>query len=111
MTAANPVGAGETLVVQCSGLGAVEVAVGAGALAPDPPARVRNAVELTLGERTAEVASAALVPGRVGIYEVRAKVPEGVSTGEAALVVSTGGQFSAPVGVAIRLAAQRSDRP
>ncbi len=94
--------AGERVVVYCTGLGTVTPAVESGAAAPgDQPARVVASVELTIGNKRADVISANLTPGGVGVYEVTAVVPDGV-TGDAVVVtVGAAGQVSPAVTMAI----------
>src|SRR5262249_42853293 len=58
---ANPATAGDTIIVQCTGLGAVDSSIPAGTAAPDAPlARVTAPVSLTIGGVKADVQIAAL---------------------------------------------------
>ena len=58
--AANPVTAGDSIVIQCAGLGAVNPAVAAGAATPDsPPSVTVNAVTVSIGGVDAPVTFAA----------------------------------------------------
>jgi uncharacterized protein (TIGR03437 family) len=101
--AANPVAAGDTIVIQCAGLGAVTPAVAAGTVTPDlPPSVTVNAVTVTIGGVPAAVTSSGLAPGLTGVYQVQAKVPNGVSAGSGVpIIVSAAGQLSQPVTIAI----------
>jgi len=101
--AANPVAAGDTIVIQCAGLGAVTPAVAAGSVTPDsPPSVTVNAVTVTIGGLPAVVTFARLSPGLTGVYQVQAKVPNGVSAGSAVpIAVSAAGRLSQPVTIAI----------
>jgi uncharacterized protein (TIGR03437 family) len=61
-----------------------------------------NAVTVTIGGVPAVVTQSALAPGLTGVYQVQAKVPSGVSAGNAEpIVVSAAGQLSQPVTIAI----------
>jgi uncharacterized protein (TIGR03437 family) len=99
----NPVQAGDTLTLNCSGLGAVDPPVPAGSPAPsDPPSQVTGQVSLTVGGVTAQVISAGLMPGSSGLYQVQATVPDGVPSGDAPVVLSVAGQTSLAVSVTAR---------
>jgi uncharacterized protein (TIGR03437 family) len=99
----NPVRAGDTLVVYCTGLGAVDTALDVSAPAPATAPKVKTAVSATIGGVTAQVSAAELVPGLTGVYRVRLTVPAGVPPGDATpLVVSAQGQRSLPVNLQVR---------
>ncbi len=96
----NPVQAGDTLTLYCLGLGAVNPPVIAGTAAPgDPISQVASPVTITVGGITAQVASASLIPGMTGMYQVTAIVPTGVPSGAAPVVLIIAGQSSPPVSV------------
>jgi uncharacterized protein (TIGR03437 family) len=93
----NPASEGDTLVITCAGLGAVDPPVASGIAAPDSPASATtNPVTVTIGGQDAPVAFAGLTPGLVGIYQVNTAVPSGVTPGDAPLVVNVAGQSSQP---------------
>lgn len=100
----NAVAAGDTIQIQCTGLGAVDPAVSAGSPAPDIPlASVTTPVSVTIGEVKAEVTLAVLQPGSAGVYIVVATVPGGVPTGEAVpVIVTAGSQASPPATLAVK---------
>jgi len=99
---AAAVAAGNTLLIYCTGLGAVMPALDPSQQAPAPAPAVQNPVIVMLGNTPATVASASLVPGYAGIYLVQATIPSGFSTGDGIpLVVSVQGQASAPVNISI----------
>jgi uncharacterized protein (TIGR03437 family) len=102
--AANPITAGDDIVIQCAGLGAVNPAVDAGTVTPDsPPSVTVNAVKVSIGGVDAPVTFAGLQPGLTGVYQVRATVPDGVSAGSTVTVVlSAAGQLSQGVTIAVR---------
>jgi uncharacterized protein (TIGR03437 family) len=96
----NPVQAGDTLTLNCSGLGAVDPPVPAGTPAPaNPPSQVTGQISLTVGGIGAQIISATLMPGSSGLYQVQATVPDGVPSGDAPVTLSVAGQTSATVSV------------
>jgi uncharacterized protein (TIGR03437 family) len=103
-TATTRASAGDALVIYCSGLGAVTLAVAAGAAAPGSPlARTSDPVTVTIGGQAAQVFFAGLTPGYAGLYQVNVYVPSGVAAGtDVPVVVSVAGAASAPVTVAIQ---------
>jgi uncharacterized protein (TIGR03437 family) len=90
--------------IYCTGLGRVNPEVDDGAPpAADPISRTVNAVTVTIGGRPAEVKTSVLVPGRPGVYQVDAVVPEGVTAGDSVPVtVGITGQVSPAVTIAVR---------
>lgn len=91
VTPANPARAGETVVIFCTGLGATDPAVASGRAASGE--RTTNLPTVTFGGVNARVDFAGLAPGFVGLYQVNAVVPSGV-TGRAAVVITTAGNAS-----------------
>ena len=99
----HPLQAGDTITLNCSGLGAVDPPSRAGTPAPaDPLSRVTNLVSVTVGGFDAKVNSAVLTPGTSGLYQVSATVPDGIPTGDAQILLSVAGQTSPSVMVTIR---------
>ena len=98
-----PLQAGDTITLNCSGLGAVDPPSRAGMPAPaDPLSRVTNLVSVTVGGFDAKVNSAVLTPGTSGLYQVSATVPDGIPTGDAQILLSVAGQTSPSVLVTMR---------
>ncbi len=96
----NPVQAGDTLIVNCSGLGAVDPPVAAGVPAPaNPPSQVINPVSVTIGGIDAQFNSAVLTPGASGLYQVSVTVPGGIPSGDVQVLVGVAGQTSPPMTV------------
>lgn len=86
----NPVRAGDTVVIYATGLGLTAPAVASGAPSPtEPLARVVTPVTVTIGGREARVDFAGLTPSLVGLYQVNARLPEGLTPSAAVLVVIT----------------------
>ncbi len=100
----NAVRAGDVIIIYCSGLGATDPAVAAGAAAPGSPlSGVTNFVRLTIGGVDAQVFFGGLAPGFAGLYQVNAFVPAGVAPGnEVPVVLSSAGQSGPPVTMAVR---------
>jgi uncharacterized protein (TIGR03437 family) len=99
----TPARAGDTVVIYCTGLGAVSPQVDSGAGAPlSPLAATVNKVTVTIGGQPAQVMFAGLTPGSAGLYQVNAVVPSGVSGDAVPVVIQVGGQSSPPVTMAIR---------
>ena len=103
LDAANPATAGDTLVIYCAGLGAVDPPVPAGQAAPlSPLSKTVNTVRVTIGGQEATVGFAGLAPTFAGLYQINAIVPAGVTPGNADLIVTVAGLSSASVTVPVR---------
>jgi uncharacterized protein (TIGR03437 family) len=101
----TPASIGETIVIYCTGLGAVTPAVKEGQPAPTTPplSTTVNSVTVTIGGKTAFVAFSGLTPGYAGLYQVNVVVPSGIATGDAVpVVLSVAGQTSPAVTIAVR---------
>jgi len=101
----TPASIGETIVIYCTGLGAVSPAVTEGSPAPSTPplATTINPVSVTVGGRPSQVMFSGLAPGFAGLYQINAVVPTGIATGnEVPMVVSVAGQTSPPVTIAVQ---------
>jgi uncharacterized protein (TIGR03437 family) len=99
----NAAQAGDTLVIYCTGLGAVTPRAVAGFPAPPSPlSQVIDAVTLTIGGVDVPVFFAGPSPGFIGLYQVNATIPRGISpSAQAPLVLSQGGRSSATVTIPI----------
>jgi uncharacterized protein (TIGR03437 family) len=92
----SPVTAGDALVINCVGLGAVVPAVEAGAASPDPPSTVPVPVTVTIGGQSVDADFAGLMPNVVGLYQVNVTVPDGIDPGDQVpITVSVAGTSSA----------------
>jgi adhesin/invasin len=103
--AGTPASIGETVVIYCMGLGAVTPGVKEGSPAPTTPplSTTVNAVTVTIGGKTAQVAFSGLTPGYAGLYQLNVVVPAGIMTGDdVPVVVSVAGQDSQSVTMAVR---------
>jgi len=88
--ATNPVRPGDVVVIYATGLGGVSPSVASGAASPvDPLARVVAPVEVRIDGKLARVDFSGLTPFFVGLYQVNAQVPAGISAGATVPVVVT----------------------
>jgi uncharacterized protein (TIGR03437 family) len=93
---------GDLVTIYCTGLGPVDppISPDQAALA-DPVSTVVSDVAVTIGGRSANVKFAGLTPGFSGIYQVNAEVPAGVSGDSVMVMVSSAGQTSQAVTLAV----------
>jgi len=89
--ASRPARAGETLVLHAIGLGAVTPQVATGEVAPERT-QLAAPLEVRIGGMPAEVLSAGLAPGKVGLYEIRVRVPALPRNGAAPLEILLNGK-------------------
>ncbi len=83
VTPQNPARIGETIAVYLTGLGAVDPAVANGAAGPVSPfAKTTEALDVSLGNRSAKIAYSGLAPNFGGLYQLNFEVPAGVSAGD-----------------------------
>jgi len=101
---ATPAAAGDTLVIYCAGLGAVNATVAPGAASPtSPPADTIAKPTVAVGGVTAHVAFSGLSPGLVGVYQVNAVMPTGIAASDQApLVITIAGQTSPVATIAVK---------
>ena len=104
--ATAPATAGDTVVIYCTGLGAVTPPVPEGVPAPSQPLSQTGGVSVSIGGQLAAVSFAGLSPGYAGLYQINAVVPSGIVTGNAVpVVISVAGQTSPinpPVTMAVK---------
>jgi uncharacterized protein (TIGR03437 family) len=102
-TPSSPATAGDTVIVYCAGLGAVNSSIRAGDASPDPGPTATFAIQLNIGGADVAVDSTTLIPGMVGIYQAKASLPSGLPAGDAVpVVVRAAGQTSPAVTIAVR---------
>jgi len=82
----HPVKAGETVLIYCTGLGAVSSPPADGE--PGKAQITLNQPEVMIGGQNASVSFSGLAPGLVGLYQVNAEVPAGLSKGNQPVVIS-----------------------
>jgi uncharacterized protein (TIGR03437 family) len=99
----TPLKPGEGIVIYCTGLGAVNQTIAAGAAAPTTPVSTVNTVTVSIGGQNVPVTFAGLVPGYPGMYQITGTVPANAPTGtNIPITVSVAGQTSAAVPVAVQ---------
>ena len=107
VNSANPAVPGSTtLLIYCTGLGAVSNTPATGSPAPSSPLAETIATPIvTIGGVQATVAFSGLAPGYVGLYQVNVPVPAAAAAGSAvALSISIGGQTSNTVTIPVAAA-------
>jgi uncharacterized protein (TIGR03437 family) len=99
----SPAMAGDTLVIYCDGLGAVNQTIAPGAASPTPAATTTAQPQVTIGGAASTVAFSGLTPGLVGVYQINAVVPTGVTTGDQVpVVINISGQVSPAATIAVK---------
>jgi len=89
---ANPAKPGETVLVYCTGLGAVSPRPGDGAAGNGE--HTVTMPNVTIGGLSAHVSFGGLAPGFVGLYQINADVPDSLAKGNQAVVVTQAGASS-----------------
>jgi uncharacterized protein (TIGR03437 family) len=103
LSAGSPITAGDAITIYASGLGAVSPPVPAGSPAPTSPlSMTTNPVTVTVGGMQAQVLFAGLAPMFAQLYQVNFIVPAGVPPGDAAILLTAGGQQSSPVTIPLQ---------
>jgi uncharacterized protein (TIGR03437 family) len=88
----HPAMADETVLIYCTGLGTVSSPPADGAAANgQSTVAVPN---VTIGGVNSKVSFSGLAPGFVGLYQVNAVVPPGLTTGNQPVVITVGGSSS-----------------
>jgi uncharacterized protein (TIGR03437 family) len=100
----TPAAVGETVVIYCTGLGAVNPPVSDGAPGPASPplSTTANPVTVMINGLNAPVSFSGLAPGFPGLYQVNAVVPAGASGSTVPVAVSVAGQTSPQVTMAVQ---------
>jgi trimeric autotransporter adhesin len=94
---------GDSLVIYCTGLGAINATLAPGQPAPATPVSTVNTVSVSIGGKNMPVGFAGLVPGYPGIYQITGTVPSDAPAGKnIPITVSVAGQTSAAVQVAVQ---------
>jgi uncharacterized protein (TIGR03437 family) len=93
VTPTNPLHSGDSITIYLTGMGATTPQVTAGLPAPSSPLAEASAQpSVTLGGTSLNVSYAGLAPGEVGVYQINASIPSGVTQGlTIPLVISQGG--------------------
>jgi uncharacterized protein (TIGR03437 family) len=99
--ATNPAVAGEEVVIYATGLGATNPSFATGT-AVNQINNTALPVTVTIGGQAAAVAYAGLTQGFVGLYQVNATMPSGLS-GSQPVVITVGASYSSRAGVTVSL--------
>jgi uncharacterized protein (TIGR03437 family) len=99
--AAKPASAGEEVVIYATGLGATNPSFATGTAANQINTTALP-VSVTIGGKAATVAYGGLTQGCVGLYQVNAIVPSGL-TGSQPVVITVGASYSSRAGVTMQL--------
>jgi hexosaminidase len=100
----NPAEAGSTILIYCTGLGAVTNQPPTGSPAPTSPlAETTTNPTVVIGGALAGVQFSGLAPGLVGVYQVNAVIPDGSAAGDnVPVMISIAGITSNKVTLAVR---------
>ena len=96
----HPVVAGETVLIYCTGLGAVSSTPADGAAASGQTTTATPSV--TIGGAKGAVSFSGLAPGFVGLNQVNVQVPPGIKSGNQAVVITISGVSSNSVLVPVQ---------
>jgi uncharacterized protein (TIGR03437 family) len=92
VTPANPITAGETIIIYGTGFGWVYPAVPTGTAATGPAVLSGNGngtpMSITIGQSVCTVLYAGIAPGSVGVYQINCQVGQDVQSGEQDLQVT-----------------------
>jgi uncharacterized protein (TIGR03437 family) len=103
-SASTPAGRGSVIAIYGTGEGQTDPPGVDGLLASDELRTPILAVSVTIGGQSAQVLYAGSVPGLVsGIFQVDARVPDGINSGSAVPVILTVGNASSAAGVTVAL--------
>jgi len=101
----NPAGAGSVIQIFSTGLGATDppIASGVPGSSSEPFNRTTATPTVLIGGTPAEVLFAAIAPGFVGLYQVNARIPAGITPGSSVpLQIQMGGYASNTVTIAVK---------
>jgi len=100
----NAASVGDVIQIYCTGLGAVTNQPASGSPAPfNPLAETTTSPSVFIGGHSAHILYSGLAPGSVGLYQINAQVPAGITTGtDVPVATSIGGITSNAVTVAIQ---------
>ena len=101
VSAANPATAGEEVVIYATGLGPTSPAFATGTAANQTNTTVMTAT-VKVGGQNAAVVYSGLTQGLVGLYQINAIMPSGL-TGSQPVVVTVGTNYSSRAGVTMSL--------
>jgi uncharacterized protein (TIGR03437 family) len=94
------VAAGETVLIYCTGLGQVSSRPADGEAGNGQPTTAT--AHVTIGGIPAAVSFSGLAPGFVGLYQINAKVPGGLHSGNQPVIIQIDGASSNSVLLPVR---------
>lgn len=96
VSANSPARPGESLLIYCTGLGPLKTHVNSGDRAPSAPplAETLYLPAVSIAGTSVSVTYSGLAPGLVGMYQITARVPAGLPSGNQAVQITTGGVAS-----------------
>lgn len=97
---AEPAKPGETVLIYCTGLGAVSSPPADGA--PGNGETTMSAPTVMIGGKNAMVSFSGLAPGFVGLYQVNAEIPAGLASGNQPVTVEMAGVSSNSVSLPLQ---------
>ena len=99
----RPARAGETVLVFLTGLGATNPAVADGAPGPtNPLSMVTTMVTVDIDGTGAPVSFSGLAPGLAGLYQLNVQIPQGLSSGNHFVDISTSDAYHSQATIAIQ---------
>jgi len=103
ISTANPANGGDILTTYGAGLGATNPAIATGLVTPDPPPYYVTvaAPTMTVGGKAATISFSGLAPGVLATDQINFTLPDLVSTGNPAVVVTIGGVSSPSVTIPV----------
>jgi uncharacterized protein (TIGR03437 family) len=101
VTPANPIRSNDTLIVYLTGMGKTTPEIPAGVPTPADAPQVLTAPVVDIGGVELPVESAGLVPGEIGVYEIKVSVPHTVPKGFAQTLRIIQGSYASSVEVRV----------
>jgi uncharacterized protein (TIGR03437 family) len=102
VSSSNPAASGETVLIYATGLGPVTPAQADGAEASGTELATAANPQVNIGSQVATVAWTGLAPGFVGLYQINAVVPNGLSSGNNSISLRTAGTSSNIAVIAVK---------
>jgi uncharacterized protein (TIGR03437 family) len=101
VTSSSPAQPGESLLIFCTGLGAVGTSVASGAMAPSAPlAQTVLTPTVSIGGLLAIVSYSGLAPGFAGLYQINVQAPLNLGAGNQSVQITISGVASNIVTIA-----------
>ena len=100
VSSSSPARPGEILLIYCTGLGPLRTPVRSGDPGPERSETI-NLPTVRIGGLPANVTYSGLAPGFVGLYQINAQAPAGLSAGNQALQITTLGVASNTATIAV----------